>query len=254
MAAGASAGVAVAFGAPIGGALFAYEMSTPNTFWTFNLLWRNFFCSAVSTFVLGILTSLWNDNPVTLSDAAILKFGIMPEEHPIPLYELAGAVIIGFFCGIMGAIFVRVNICLLKLRKKTIKKPWQKVLEVSLFAALTSMTFFMVSLTLNKCLPKSDPIFHFYHNSRCTDREYSPMATLFFNTEGGTIRSLLSKAVTLNVYETTAFMLSWAGLFFTTYGVQVPSGVFLPGIIIGLAAGQLYGNIWVMVFPNQAES
>jgi chloride channel 3/4/5 len=124
LAAGASAGVAVAFGAPIGGALFAYEMSTPNTFWTFNLLWRNFFCSAVSTFVLGILTSLWNNKPVTLSDAAILKFGIMPEEHPIPLYELSGAVIIGFVCGIMGAIFVRVNICLLKLRKKTIKRNW----------------------------------------------------------------------------------------------------------------------------------
>mmetsp|Transcript_20086 Transcript_20086/g.24744 ORF Transcript_20086/g.24744 Transcript_20086/m.24744 type:complete len:100 (-) Transcript_20086:1493-1792(-) len=99
-------------------------MSTPNTFWTFNLLWRNFFCSAVSTFVLGILTSLWNSKPVTLSDAAILKFGIMPEEHPIPLYELSGAVIIGFVCGIMGAIFVRVNICLLKLRKKTIKRNW----------------------------------------------------------------------------------------------------------------------------------
>lgn len=236
-AAGVSAGVAVAFGAPIGGALFAYEMSTPNTFWTFNLLWRNFFCSAVSTFVLGILTSLWNNNPVTLSDAAVLKFGIMPEEHPIPLYELSGAVIIGFICGVMGSIFIRVNIFLLKLRKKTIKRPWQKVLEVSLFAALTSMTFFMVSLSLNKCIPKSDPIFPFYHNSRCTDREYSPMATLFFNTEGGTIRSLLSKAVTLNIYETTAFMLAWSVLFFTTYGITVPSGVFLPGIIIGLAVG-----------------
>jgi len=35
IAAGVSAGVSVAFGAPIGGALFAYEMSTPNTFWTF---------------------------------------------------------------------------------------------------------------------------------------------------------------------------------------------------------------------------
>lgn len=76
--AGASAGVAVAFGAPIGGALFAYEMSTQNTFWTFNLLWRNFFCSACATFVLGILTSLWENKPVTLQDASTLKFGIMP--------------------------------------------------------------------------------------------------------------------------------------------------------------------------------
>lgn len=80
------------------------------------------------------------------------------------------------------------------------------------------------------------------------------MATLFFNTEGGTIRSLLSKAVTLNIYETIAFLLSWFLLFITTYGVQVPSGVFLPGIIIGLAVGQLYSHVWVTVFPTQSES
>lgn len=80
------------------------------------------------------------------------------------------------------------------------------------------------------------------------------MATLFFNTEGGTIRSLLSKAVTINIMETLSFCMAWYALFITTYGVQVPSGVFLPGIIIGLAVGQLYGNIWVTIFPSQAES
>lgn len=123
-------------------------------------------------------------------------------------------------------------------------------MEVSFFAGLTAMTFFTVSLSLNKCIPKSDPTFPFYHNARCAENEYSPMATLFFNTEGGTIRSLLSKAVTTNIYETVAFLFSWSMLFFTTYGVQVPSGVFLPGIIIGLAVGQAYGNLWVYIFPT----
>jgi len=208
----------------------------------------------VSTFVLGILTSLWNNMPVTLSDAAVLKFGIMPEEHPIPLYELSGACIIGLVCGVMGAIFIRVQIILLKLRKKSVLRNWQKVLEVSMFSAFTATTFFLVAITLNKCIPKSDPVFPFYHNARCPENEYSPMATLFFNTEGGTIRSLLSKAVTLNLFETSAFLLAWTLLFFTTFGVQVPSGVFVPGIIIGLAVGQLYGNIWVTLFPSQSES
>ena len=53
MAAGSSAGVSAAFGAPIGGALFTYEISKPNTFWSFSMLWRVFFTSAISTFTLG---------------------------------------------------------------------------------------------------------------------------------------------------------------------------------------------------------
>ena len=51
---GIAAGVSVAFGAPIGGTLFAYEISKPNSFWTFSLTWRVFFTSSISTFTLNI--------------------------------------------------------------------------------------------------------------------------------------------------------------------------------------------------------
>ena len=60
VAAGASAGVSVAFGAPIGGALFAYEMSKPNTFWRYSMIWKVFFSSAIGTFSLAFFTS-WKD-------------------------------------------------------------------------------------------------------------------------------------------------------------------------------------------------
>lgn len=50
---GISAGVSAAFGAPIGGTLFSYELSKPSTFWEFSMLWRTFFCSSVATFTLS---------------------------------------------------------------------------------------------------------------------------------------------------------------------------------------------------------
>ena len=54
-AAGVSTGVSVAFGAPIGGCLFSYELSKPSTFWTFDMLWKTFFASAVGTYTLSLL-------------------------------------------------------------------------------------------------------------------------------------------------------------------------------------------------------
>jgi chloride channel 7 len=54
IAAGASTGVSVAFGAPIGGALFCYELSQPNTFWKFKMIWKVFFACSLGTFVLAI--------------------------------------------------------------------------------------------------------------------------------------------------------------------------------------------------------
>jgi H+/Cl- antiporter ClcA len=63
IAAGASVGVSCAFGAPIGGALFSYEISKPNTFWTFSMLWRVFFATSLGTFTLSILQSLAKGAP-----------------------------------------------------------------------------------------------------------------------------------------------------------------------------------------------
>ena len=149
----------------------------------------------------------------------MLKFGLTAQEHKIPLYEMPGALLIGLVCGVLGAFFVKLNTRLVKIRKRAIKQNWQKVLEVAMFAALTAMTFFFLALSLNRCMPESDPEFLYYHSARCAEDEYSPMATLFFNTEGGTIRSLLSKGVELTAIETFSFFLAWYFLFITTYGV-----------------------------------
>lgn len=74
MAVGTAAGVSAAFGAPIGGSLFAYELSKPNTFWTFSLTWKVFFASTISTFVLSLFKQLWDGHyPIVVSSSEIVK-------------------------------------------------------------------------------------------------------------------------------------------------------------------------------------
>lgn len=78
------------------------------------------------------------------------------------------------------------------------------------------------------------------------------MATLMFNTEGGTIRQFLrfpliyseNKEIDHGENSISIFMylLVWMFGTYTTYGVWVPSGLFLPGILIGCAVGVLYLN------------
>lgn len=107
MAAGASAGVSAAFGSPIGGALFTYEISKPNTFWTFSMLWRVFFTCAISTLTLAILYSLHNGSVLSLNSAAVLKFGDL-SKFDSPLSDIYVCIILGVICGLLGAFFIYV--------------------------------------------------------------------------------------------------------------------------------------------------
>mmetsp|Transcript_9809 Transcript_9809/g.14871 ORF Transcript_9809/g.14871 Transcript_9809/m.14871 type:complete len:231 (-) Transcript_9809:571-1263(-) len=68
IAAGGSAGVSVAFGAPIGGALFSYELSKPNTFWKFEMLWKVFMCCCMAVFTAGLCDAILDDDLTDWTD------------------------------------------------------------------------------------------------------------------------------------------------------------------------------------------
>lgn len=53
--AGCAAGVSTAFGAPIGGVLFSFELSKPSTFWSYEMIFRTFFASATGVYTLSLL-------------------------------------------------------------------------------------------------------------------------------------------------------------------------------------------------------
>lgn len=143
IAAGASAGVSAAFGAPIGGALFSYEISKPNTFWTFSMLWRVFAACSICTFLLGIYNSLWTGSTFTLNDTGALKFGKLDDEES-SLLDIPAAIIIGVVCGLLGSFFIYVNINLSMLRKRYINTNTKKITEALVFAFVSASLFFGV--------------------------------------------------------------------------------------------------------------
>lgn len=77
MAVGIASGVSAAFGAPIGGSLFAYELSKPNTFWSFSLTWKVFFASTISAFFLSVFKQIYDGSlPIVVSNKEIIKLGV----------------------------------------------------------------------------------------------------------------------------------------------------------------------------------
>ena len=93
---------------------------------------------------------------------------------------------------------------------------------------------------------------HEYVRFTCDEGSYNTLATLVFNTEGGIIRTLLRLPVLIKKEQDTQsipvetiliFLFLWVLFTFVTYGIWVPAGLFLPGIIIGSCLGLLWMQV-----------
>ena len=84
--AASAAGVAVAFGSPIGGVLFALEEMAVN--FPIKTMWRSFFCALVATMTLSAM------NPFRTGKLVLFQVSYDRDWH---FFEIGGFILIGIF-------------------------------------------------------------------------------------------------------------------------------------------------------------
>ncbi|XKL65169.1 hypothetical protein PGB90_005255 [Kerria lacca] len=245
---GAAAGVAAAFGAPVGGVLFSLEEGA--SFWNQSLTWRIFLASMISTFTLNIVLSTYHGYPGHLSYPGLLNFGKF-DDLSYELPELIIFVVIGTAGGVFGALFNCINHKLMIFRSRYMKAKYSKVLEVIVVAAVSAaIALFLIYLS-NDCKPLGDdptknPVQFF-----CPDGQYSTMTALWLQVPEASVRSFFhDKEGSMDCSTIILFAMAYYILSIWTYGINVSAGLFIPNLLIGSAWGRLIGVYLRNTFPD----
>ena len=261
--AGAAAGVAVAFGAPVGGLLFVFEEIA--THWHHSLTPLIFCCSLLASYVYGLFASQLDGHGLRhetsfggLIDDATIFFNSYTDRH-MASRDLPMAFIIGVVCGVLAAMFTLLNLGLTKIRtsaddpSRTKRKKlfgFLRSIEPGLVAVLFLTVSFVVPIILEcKQLPIDDGSFNEAGGSNLSviapcssDNHYSPSATLFWNSGINIIKLLFRKSTE---FDTTSLLIFGITYFlFSCYscGLRLASGIVIPMLVTGGVMGRLMGK------------
>lgn len=206
----AAAGVAVAFGSPIGGVLFSLEEMS--SYFPLKTMWRSYFCALVATAVLAAM------NPFRTGQLVMFQVHYDRSWH---FFEVTFFIILGIFGGLYGAFVIKWNLRAQAFRKKYLTN--YAILEATFLAFGTAIV----------CYP------NMFLRIDMTES----MEILFLECEGAEdYNGICDKENRWHmIVSLTIATFLRIFLVIISYGCKVPAGIFVPSMAIGASFGRTVG-------------
>ncbi|KAK9474544.1 chloride channel [Dipodascopsis tothii] len=221
LSAAASAGVAVAFGSPLGGVLFSLE--EVSYYFPPKTLFRSFLCAVISALVLRLL------NPYGTGKIVIFEVSY---DHDWHAFEFVFFVLIGACGGIFGALFSRLNIWWTATWRSLRPIEQHPALDVAVLAAATAaVSYFNVHTRKGAAellYDLASPCPHMSEPRTADMAELEAVCPAYEDVP----RAAASLAAALCIKFTLTAL---------TAGAKVPAGVYVPSMVSGALFGRIVG-------------
>ncbi|XP_055919350.1 H(+)/Cl(-) exchange transporter 7 [Eupeodes corollae] len=245
---GAAAGVAAAFGSPIGGVLFSLEEAA--SFWNQNLIWRTLVASVISSFTLNVVLSAYHDLKY-FTFSGLFNLGKFNDPLTFDYIEVPIFVMMGVTGGILGAMWNSLNTAINRFRKRCIQCKWAQVFEAILVSIIGVTAACIMVYLINDCRPLGNDPTDYPIQLYCEDNQYNAVASLWFQTPEASVKSILHDPPGSHKFLTLAvFTLSYYILSCLTFGLNVSLGIFIPTVLVGAAWGRLVSMFLFEAFPE----
>ncbi|CAG8150255.1 unnamed protein product [Penicillium salamii] len=225
LSASAASGVAVAFGAPIGGVLFSLE--EVSYYFPPKTLFRTFFCCIAATLSLKFL------NPYGTGKIVLFEVRYLSDWE---IFEIFIFIALGIMGGAAGALFIKASSWWARnFRRIPVIKKWP-MLEVFLVALLTGVVSFWNRYTK---IPVTELLFEL-----ATPCETDVESTGLCPRADGIMEIIK--------YLMVAFVIK-SFLTIVTFGIKVPAGIYVPSMVVGGLMGRIVGHLiqyWALKHPS----